>query len=386
MNQIRNILSFLLIAGVACVHAQQPKVIINGGSTASGCDVNAAAGAPIFQLDATGNVLVNGTIFGTGCGTTTGGGGGGTPNFGLNPPASGVVINGGLTSVAAGSVATVPLTYQAYNASGNCAVGTPTTTGTCPAVTVSNGGCTATGSQYSCAPTGATLSIPTVAQMGSNTSCSYTATATCNPGSVPSAAVLTVSATQSGGDTSCPGLATITTSTGATWSRLTSNTSVKYGDNTTATKDPTDYVSVWSYPGTSSPWPGSQGGQTRPNVATRFYVSEKFVVSNDTSLLPRWAWTGSGSGSNFSLAISKCAGDFGQTGTQVTKGCKLDQSHSSSGLTAYVNPTQQGIACTLTPGQTYYFNVLPNAALPVSDHSTPSSPVCNTCTPWIVRN
>ena len=97
MNQIRNILSFLLVAGAACVHAQQPIVKINGGSTASGCDVTAAAGAPIFQLDATGNVLVNGTINPVGCGAPTGGGTN-TPTFGLNPPASGVVINGGSPS------------------------------------------------------------------------------------------------------------------------------------------------------------------------------------------------------------------------------------------------------------------------------------------------
>src|SRR5512147_3067648 len=122
MNRIRYTLSFLLIAGVASVQAQQPIVKINSGSSATECDVTAAAGDPIFQLDAVGNVLVTGTLSGSGCG----GGGGGTPTFGLNPPASGVVINGRSTSVAAGSVATVPLTYQAYNAT-SCSVGTPTT-------------------------------------------------------------------------------------------------------------------------------------------------------------------------------------------------------------------------------------------------------------------
>ena len=57
MNLIRNILSFLLIAGAACVQAQQPIVKINSDSLSTECDVTAAAGAPIFQLDATGNVL-----------------------------------------------------------------------------------------------------------------------------------------------------------------------------------------------------------------------------------------------------------------------------------------------------------------------------------------
>ncbi len=383
MNRIRYTLSFLLLAGVACVHAQQPIVKINSDTLE--CDVQAAAGAPIFQLDATGNVLVKGTMSGPGCGTQTGGGGGAT--FGFNgPPASGVVINFGATTVAAGSVATVPLTYQAYNATGGCSVGTPTTTGTCPAVTASGGTCVA-GAQGSCAPTAATLSIPTVAQMATNTSCAYTATATCMPGGVVSSAVLTVTTTggSGGGDPSCS-LATMHSSSGAAWNRLTSPTPVKYGDGTVATKDSTDYVSVWSYPGSSTPWPGSQGGQTRPNVNSLFYLSEKFVVPSDTSLVPKWSWTGSGVGSNFSLAISKCPGDFGQTGTQLTTGCKLAQGHSSNGMSAYVNATQQGIACTLVPGQTYYLNILPNANLPVSNVTSPSSPVCQTCTPWIVRN
>ncbi|HET7064744.1 MAG TPA: hypothetical protein VFI49_10765 [Rudaea sp.] len=385
MNRIRYTLSFLLLAGVACVHAQQPIVKINSDSSATECDVTALAGAPIFQLDATGNVLVKGTLSGNGCGG--GGGGTTTATFGLNPPASGVVINGGTTSVPAGSVVTVPLTYQAYNATNGCSVGTPTTTGTCPAITASNGSCTA-GAQGSCAPTAATLSIPTIAQMGNNTSCGYTATATCNPGSVTSSAVLTVTNNGGGGDipAACSSLATIHTSTGTAWSRLTTGTSVKYGDGTTATKDPTDYVSVWSYPGTTAPWPGIAGGQTRPNVMSNLYLSEKFVVPSDTSLLPRWSWTGSGIGSNFSLTISICPGDFGQTGTQLTQGCKLDQSNSSNGLTSYVNPTQQGIACTVNPGKTYYLNVLPNANLPANNVSSPSSPVCSTCTPWIVRN
>ncbi|HEX3122369.1 MAG TPA: hypothetical protein VHQ21_03640 [Rhodanobacteraceae bacterium] len=390
MNQIRNILSFLLIAGTACVHAQQPIVKINGGSQATGCDVSAAAGAPIFQLDATGNVLVNGSIVGTGCGPITGGGTN-TPTFGLNPAPQALVINGG-ASVQAGTVASVPLTYLAYYAS-SCSVGTPTTSGTCPAISASNAGCSGTGSPLSCSPANGTVSVPTAAAMGTNTTCTYSATANC--GGVTSTASLAVTAAPvvGGGDIppACASLATIHTSAGAAWTRLTTATSVRYGDGTVdPSVDPTSYVAIWqgSYPGTLTPWPGTQNGQAQPNVNQQQFLSEKFTVAlTDAGLSSRWAWTGSGNGTNFSTTISMCPGDFGQTGTQLTVGCKTNQGQSSSGLTAYVNAAQQGTACTLTPGNTYYLNILPNANLPVNNVSTPSSPVCSggICKPWTKR-
>ena len=121
MSQYRYILFSLLFVGMTCAQAQ-PIVKINPG--ASECDVTAKAGDPIFQLDATGNVIVTGDLSGS-CGTS---GGSGQPTFGFNPPAAGVKINGGSASIAAGSVTSVPFTYQAYNAP-SCTVGQPTTTG-----------------------------------------------------------------------------------------------------------------------------------------------------------------------------------------------------------------------------------------------------------------
>jgi hypothetical protein len=49
-----------------------------------------------------------------------------------------------------------------------------------------------------------------------------------------------------------------------------------------------------------------------------------------------------------------------------------------------VNDTQQGNACTLVPGKTYYLNVLPVANLPVGDVST--SECTGSCTPWLGIN
>jgi len=381
MNQIRNILSFLLVAGAACVHAQQPIVKINGGSTASGCDVTAAPGAPIFQLDATGNVLVNGTLNPVGCGAATGGNN--TPTFGLSPPASALLINGGpAASVSSQDTATsAPFTYQAYYAD-SCSVGTPTTTGTCPAVTASNGACTGSGASKSCAPTNATLSIPTSAAMGTNLQCTYTVKATCLPNSVTSTAILTVNKPE-GGDPVCSALVPVKTATGANWTQVTGSTSVKYGDGSTAMKTATDYVSVWSYPGSSVAWPGNSGLSTRPTASVNFYFAEKFLVPSDGSVTghPNWSWSGSGINSNASFTISQCPGDFGQAGSVLTTGCKVGQGQSASGLTALVSDTQVGSFCSLKPGKNYYLNILPMAPLPVSNVSTSSC--SGTCTPWL---
>jgi hypothetical protein len=388
MNRIRNILSFLLIAGVACVHAAQPIVMINGGSQASGCDVAADAGAAIFQLDATGNVLVNGTIRGTGCGTVSGGTN--TPTFGPVPAPAGVVINGG-SSVQAGTAASVSLTYLALYAS-SCNVGTPTTTASCPAITA-NANCAGSGSPLSCSPANGTVSVPTVASMGANTSCTYTATANCG-GGVTSQGSLVVTSTPTGGGgdvpPGCTNLSTIRNSAGVAWSRITNNTSVMFGDNVVVNGvDPKDYVTVWSYPGTGSvPWPGNLGLQTRVYTMPYQYISEKFVVPSDGSVTsnPSWAFSGSGLNTNWSLTVSTCPGDFGQTGTQITQtACKVNQGHSSSGMKAKVSATPVTGFCSLAPGQTYYFNVLPSAVLPVNNVST-SDCTSGTCKPWIGRN
>ena len=379
MNRILNTVSFLLIAGAACVHAQQPIVKINSSTPANECDVTAPAGAPIFQLDATGNVLVEGTLGGPGCNPV---GGTNTPTFGLSPPASGVVINGGSATVAADSATSVPFTYQAYYAA-SCSVGTPTTTTGCPAVTVSNGSCTGnSGASGSCAPTNATLSIPTSAAMGTITSCAYSVKATCGPGSVTSTATLTVAKPESG-DPVCSALVKVKTSSGANWIRATGNTSVKYGDGATASKDATDYVSIWSYPGSTVPWPGNSGLSTRPTANVNMYFAEKFTVPSDGSVPghPNWAWSGSGINSNTSITISPCEGDFGQTGTVLTTGCKVNQNNSAGGLTALVSDTQVGSFCSLKPGKVYYLNLLPMAPLPVNNTSV--STCTGSCTPWL---
>jgi hypothetical protein len=179
--------SFLLFyfAATACTCAQS-VVKINAGPNE--CDVtNPPPGEQTFVIDASGNLLMNGTLSGPGCGNSC------APQdvrfAPYNPAPQGLTIQP--STVAAGTLASVPLFYNAVAAT-SCSVGTPTTTGTCPAVTASNGSCTGIGPSLMCSPVGATVSIPTSAALGANVSCSYTVTARCFPGSVTSATTFTV--------------------------------------------------------------------------------------------------------------------------------------------------------------------------------------------------
>ena len=183
----------------------------------------------------------------------------------------------------------------------------------------------------------------------------------------------------------CANLAPLQTATpGVNWTRVIKPNNVKFGDNTVATnKDPTDYLSQWTYPGQTPFWPGSSGLTTRPTGAAKnMYFAEKFLVTAAAGR-PNWAQSGSGINANASLTISVCPGDFGQTGTQLTTGCRTDISNSSGGLTSIVSATQVGGFCSLKPGGVYYLNFLPMANLPaVLTGAAISSCDASVCSPW----
>ncbi|HZX91982.1 MAG TPA: hypothetical protein VFE67_15195 [Rudaea sp.] len=374
MSQYRYILFSLLFVGITCAQAQ-PIVKINPG--ASECDVTAHAGDPIFQLDATGNVIVTGDMSGS-CGTSSGAT---QATFGFNPPASGVKINGGSASVAAGSVTSVPFTYQAYNAI-SCSVGQPTTVGSCPAITATNGGCTGTGAQLGCSPpSSAALSIPTVASMGTNTSCNYTVTANCSGGTGASNfATLTVTAASGGGGGGSFGTqpAACTASPvnpiGLTWQRSAMWT-WQAGQPKTNVTDATDYRNIWSGPvGTGQlPWPGASPG-IKPvvDIAANQYLAMGFVVPAGLSIAPLYFNVGSAS-PLVAMTISECPGDFGQAGTHITsQWCKSDRNDGGvqTLLTAGTGPQ-----CHLTPGKTYYLNLI-DSTLPAANGTTAPASAC----------
>jgi len=377
MSQYRYILFSLLFAGMTCAQAQ-PIVKINPGATE--CDVQANPGDPIFQLDATGNVIVTGTIGGTGC-SIGGGGGGSTPTFGFNPPAAPLKINGGSASIAAGSTTSVPFTYQAYNAS-SCTVGQPTTTGSCPAITATNGGCTGSGPQLGCSPSAsAALSIPASV----SASCSYTVTANCS--GVTSSAVLTVTTTTSGGGSfgTPPTACANVNGLGLTWQRSAMWT-WQAGLTKTNVPDATDYRNFYSGPvGTGQlPWPSaSSGAKPVIDIAANQYLALGFVVPAGTSLsIAPFYFNVNSVSQPVAITISECPGDFGQQGTHITSASCKSERTGSGGLQTYLG-TAAG-TCHLNPGSTYYLNML-DSALPAAGASTRPPTACTngTCSAQI---
>ena len=323
-------------------------------------------------------------------GRSCSGGTGGAVTFSpLNPAPAPLAISPNPINAGTGTGSIATVTYRAVYASA-CSVsssgGTPSPTGSgaCPPVSLGNIACSGSGSPLNCSGNG-TVTEPM--PLSGPASCSYTLTATCNPGGVTSSANLSVVPSGGGGDnipSACQNLVALGTGTaGQFWSRVLT-TKVRFGDGATASDvDATSYVAVWNYPGATVPWPGNFGLTTRPSALINQYFAEKFIVPTNGSVTghPNWVYSGSGINSNMSMSISVCPGDFGQTGTQLTTGCLVPMSKSSSGLTAAVSPTQLGTYCSLVPGRAYYLNILPMASLPSNNVS--ASSCTTTCTPWL---
>ena len=177
-------------------------------------------------------------------------------------------------------------------------------------------------------------------------------------------------------------------SSGFSWTSQSSGM-VTYGDGTSAAGiDLTTYTSVWNE-GTANPWPGTSGLSVRPATLGSVFLTERFTADGSVVGMVNWVndkMAGAYNATNnaASYAISKCAGDFGQAGTQLGPNCSADIS-STSGLTAVVSNSPQPGVCTLTPGNTYYLNIV-QASLTGVAQSGGAVPSCSTdCAPWTVR-
>jgi hypothetical protein len=188
----------------------------------------------------------------------------------------------------------------------------------------------------------------------------------------------------------CTSLAKITVgNTAFKWPQQTAGT-VTFGDNTSANVSFTSYTSIWNE-GTANPWPGANALNLRPALVGTVYLAEAFSVPLDGSVSGTITWTNNKNSVGYnaannaaSYAISKCAGDFGQSGTQLQANCAIDIA-SSAGLTAIVSAVPQAGVCTLTPGDTYYLNIL-QAPLTGIGQTGAAYPGCSSnCAPWTVR-
>ena len=144
--------------------------------------------------------------------------------------------------------------------------------------------------------------------------------------------------------------------------------------------DATDYRNLYSGPsGTGQlPWPSaSSGAKPVVDIAANQYLALGFVVpvGTSTSIAPLYFNVGSAS-PLVAMTISECPGDFGQAGTHITSAsCKSDR--NGGGLQTYLG-TAAG-TCHLTPGNTYYLNLI-DSSLPVANGTTAPTTACQSGT------
>jgi hypothetical protein len=385
---IHSRLSFfiLAIAGIACAQAQTPIVKINAST--SECDVTANPGDPIFTFDASGNVLINGSMSGAGCGGS--GGGTGTVSFApFNPAPAPLAVSP--TSITVGNSAN--LSYAAaYATSCNVTAGAGTLTtgtGSCPSVSISSAACSGTGSPVVCSNGNGSASEPTA--LDASSSCRYVLTATCNPGGVTSTASFTVNSA-SGGGGGDPGGNFGTTPAACTGGGAVASLDLAWQKNTTLIwlpgqgstniSDATDYRNIYSFPTSPpspQPWPsGSSGVKPTFGVNKNGFLALGFTVPSGTSGIAADYFNVNSGSQPVALTISECPGDFGQQGTHIsTAYCKCDRT-GCGGLVGYVG-TAVG-TCPLTIGKTYYLNII-DAGLPPAGSTTQPTSACagSTC-------
>jgi len=364
------------LAASSCAHAQ---FMVKINAATAECDLNSPpAGAAVFETDSQGNVLMYGTLSGPGCIASDS-----SPTFSPLIPAP-ATLTVTPPSINAGDSAV--LSYDAAFAS-SCEVtassGTVSGTGTCPSVVIANASCTGSGTGLNCTPNNATVSEPISLPAGVNY-CSYTLSATCNPGAVVSPASFTVTGVASN---PCQDLSFLQLSPGIYWSKrgtaqVTDYNSSGNGTTSPGNVDVTDYAVTWD-----TAWPGTDGISVRVPMGVTF-LSEAFTTDDIVDRTITWANNAAateyhGANNAASYTISSCPRDFGQNGSQLGANCAVDIA-SVSGLVAKVSSVPQAGYCTLMPGTTYYLNVLP-ASLSTVATGTVAAPSCSSsCTPWTV--
>lgn len=376
MTQNRLFTAALLIAGLAqasAALAAQPQVIINQGQTNS-CTVTPNTGT-VFNLDSSGNVLVNGAYTAGNCSSTNSGGGlSGDPTFSFNPnPANLTIANNSLGS-AGGTVNPNFVAYFATSCKGNLTVQSG-----CAAVasTPWNGGtvCTSGSTNY-CTPASAAVAIPANAN---TTSCTYTFQATnCTNSTTQSpassqTATVTVAGINTGGD---PCIAGDTSGELGNYgySRQCSGTIHSFSAGVNPTWDNT-YKGLMG----GSDWPGNTGQWGKGisvSVNAMQYASFSFNTGTTTTGAT-WNWNTS-YGTLGLISVSTKPGDFfGGTAVCV---------NSTLTITAKPN-TVAGTSCKLAANTKYYLN-FSSASYSGSTHDTTcTAPSCATgWTPYSYTN
>jgi len=169
------------------------------------------------------------------------------------------------------------------------------------------------------------------------------------------------------------GCATAPTITGAagtavtTWKRQTGSLAIDYYGAGTASRDVTQFASVFTSPAATAPvpWPSSYGLAAAIPLPEDRYLSLELTVpagffeSEGTTLVNGdYSNDPSGESAPYSITISTYCGDFGQiTPTTIPPGCTVNKIFGS-GLFRWGHTPNQAVSCDLVDGVTYYLNII----------------------------
>jgi len=147
--------------------------------------------------------------------------------------------------------------------------------------------------------------------------------------------------------------------------------------------DVTQFKKIFGYTGsttTYTDWPGVYNQQSGPFIGKNQYIAAQFTVpSNKSNVWGRYQIIQQGgTTSRASITISTSCGDLSATANAISPYCVLDDGGANASVTwsTYASNDSLGDGtCRLTPGQTYYLNIL------MAPLSTPTQSFCetNTC-------
>lgn len=199
-----------------------------------------------------------------------------------------------------------------------------------------------------------------------------------NGNTTPATSVVsTVASTQS---TACTGVAPagLTRQLTGAVTQYTTTTSTRNG------VDVTRWDQVWGYDntvGTPSAWPAVNNILQSPRITKNYYLAVAFSVPSTFSGYGDLKETTTGSSGAVSMTISECPGHFNSNVLALPAKCQVNLTAEGGAKLAWTTDTSVTTKCALTPGKTYYLNVI-TASL-----STPTTSTCTTssCTHTIVN-
>lgn len=149
--------------------------------------------------------------------------------------------------------------------------------------------------------------------------------------------------------------------------------------------DVTNWSQVWGFDavsGSSSAWPTINNMLQSPRITKNSYIAVAFTVPSTFTGYGDLKETTTGSSGPVSMTISECPGHFNSTVKPLPAKCQVNLTAEGGAKLAWHTDPAVTTKCTLTPGKTYYLNVI------TANLSTPTTSTCgsNTCNHTIVNS